>query len=81
MKTPDIGNHILVGSEDPECDPHMWIENPDEFNRSLVRIADDKIAPAAAGDEFLKNKPEVWKPWVTPEAAQKIEAAVGTASH
>lgn len=53
----------------------------DAFNRSLLRIADDKISPAEAAEEFLKTKPEVWKPWVSPEAAQKIDAAVGAASH
>jgi glycine betaine/proline transport system substrate-binding protein len=49
------------------------------FNRSLLRIADDKISAADAAEEFLKTKPDVWRPWVSTEAAQKIEAAV--ASH
>ncbi len=51
----------------------------DKFNRSLLRIADDKIAPPAAAEEFLKANPDVWRPWVSPEAAQKIEASL--ASH
>ena len=21
------GNHILIGSEDPECDPHVWVDD------------------------------------------------------
>ena len=33
---PEVGNHILSGSEDPDCDPQEWVENPDEFNRSLT---------------------------------------------
>jgi sarcosine oxidase subunit beta len=33
---PEVGNAILVGSEDPECDPQQWIEDPDEFNRSVT---------------------------------------------
>jgi sarcosine oxidase, subunit beta len=33
---PEVGNNILSGSEDPECDPKEWIENPDEFNRNLT---------------------------------------------
>jgi len=36
---PEVGNHILTGSEDPECDPKVWIENPDEFNRNLTEQA------------------------------------------
>ena len=33
---PEVGNHILSGSEDPECDPKEWIEDPDVFNRNLT---------------------------------------------
>lgn len=34
---PDVANHILVGSEDPECDPRVWVEDPDSFDRHLTR--------------------------------------------
>ncbi|RLB37965.1 MAG: FAD-binding oxidoreductase, partial [Deltaproteobacteria bacterium] len=33
---PEVGNMILVGSEDPECDPQEWIDDPDNFNRSIT---------------------------------------------
>ncbi|MFQ5612809.1 MAG: NAD(P)/FAD-dependent oxidoreductase [Anaerolineae bacterium] len=33
---PETGNSILVGSEDPECDPQVWIEDPDHFNRQIT---------------------------------------------
>ncbi|MEM0946964.1 MAG: FAD-dependent oxidoreductase [Pseudomonadota bacterium] len=33
---PEHGNHILVGSEDPECDPHQWIEDDTEYNRDFT---------------------------------------------
>ena len=33
---PETGNSILIGSEDPECDPKEWIPNPDEFNREIT---------------------------------------------
>jgi sarcosine oxidase, subunit beta len=32
---PEHGNHILVGSEDPECDPREWVD-PDDFNRDFT---------------------------------------------
>ncbi len=32
---PEVGNHILVGSQDPDCDPQIWVEDPDEFDRSI----------------------------------------------
>ena len=33
---PEVGNHILVGSQDPECDPQIWVEDPDEFERAIT---------------------------------------------
>lgn len=33
---PEVGNHILVGSQDPDCDPQIWVENPDEFDRTIT---------------------------------------------
>ena len=31
---PEIGNHILIGSEDPPCDPREWVD-PDDFDRNF----------------------------------------------
>ena len=33
---PEIGNHILIGSEDPECDTKEWVVDPDNFNREFT---------------------------------------------
>ena len=33
---PEVGNHILVGSQDPECDPQVWVQDPDEFERAIT---------------------------------------------
>ncbi|MGB8360419.1 MAG: FAD-dependent oxidoreductase, partial [Acidimicrobiia bacterium] len=33
---PEVGNHILVGSQDPECDPQVWVENPDVFDHNIT---------------------------------------------
>jgi len=32
---PEIGNHILIGSEDPECDPREYVD-PDNYNRDFT---------------------------------------------
>ncbi len=32
---PETGNHILIGSEDPECDPREVVD-PDDYNRDLT---------------------------------------------
>lgn len=34
---PEVGEMLLVGSQDPQCDPPEWIDDPDEFNRSVTR--------------------------------------------
>ena len=32
---PEHGNHILIGSEDPECDEREWVD-PDDYNRDFT---------------------------------------------
>jgi glycine/D-amino acid oxidase-like deaminating enzyme len=32
---PELGNHILIGSEDPECDGHEWVD-PDDYNKNFT---------------------------------------------
>ena len=33
---PEVGDTLLVGSQDPECDPKEWIDDPDDFNRQVT---------------------------------------------
>lgn len=33
---PEHGNHILVGSEDPPCDAHQWVDNDTDYNRDFT---------------------------------------------
>ncbi len=33
---PEHGNHILIGSEDPECDEHQWTENDTDYDRNFT---------------------------------------------
>lgn len=33
---PEQGNNILIGSEDPACDPHQWVEDDMDFNRDFT---------------------------------------------
>ncbi len=32
---PELGNHILIGSEDPPCDGRQWVD-PDDFDRNFT---------------------------------------------
>ncbi|MDJ0627650.1 MAG: FAD-dependent oxidoreductase [Rhodobacter sp.] len=33
---PEHGNNILVGSEDPECDPHHWTDDDVHYDRNFT---------------------------------------------
>ena len=33
---PEHGNHILIGSEDPDCDPHQWVETDTDYEREFT---------------------------------------------
>ena len=33
---PELGNHILIGSEDPECDEREWVD-PDNYNTEFTQ--------------------------------------------
>lgn len=33
---PDVGNHILIGSEDPACDPQIWVDDPDDYELAFT---------------------------------------------
>jgi sarcosine oxidase subunit beta len=32
---PEIGNHMLIGSEDPECEERVWVD-PDDYDRNFT---------------------------------------------
>ncbi|MFK7853856.1 MAG: NAD(P)/FAD-dependent oxidoreductase [Granulosicoccus sp.] len=33
---PEHGNHILIGSEDPACDKHDWVDDDKNYNREFT---------------------------------------------
>ncbi len=46
------------------------------MNAMLVYMADEQAGGEDAAMEFLMTQPEIWKSWVSSEAAAKIEAAL-----
>ena len=32
---PEQGGHVLIGSEDPPCDPHLWVDDDRAFDRDF----------------------------------------------
>jgi len=33
---PEVGNNVLLGSQDPDCDPQVWVDDPDDFDRQIT---------------------------------------------
>ena len=33
---PEHGNHILIGSEDPPCDTHQWVDDDADYERNFT---------------------------------------------
>ena len=40
---PEHGNNILIGSEDPECDPHMWADNDRDYNGDFTEQWNNQV--------------------------------------
>ncbi len=70
---PEMGNHILIGSEDPPCDAREWVD-PDNFNREFTeqwqvqvmrvgqRISDLGIPSKTKGVVELYDVTDDWIP-------------------
>jgi len=48
----------------------------DLLNANLVAIVDGHAAPDAQAEAFLRTRPDLWRAWVTPEAARRIAASL-----
>jgi len=90
---PEVGNHILSGSEDPECDPKEWIEDPDEFNRNLtdqaraqacrlaLRIPELRIPNQIQGVVDLYDVTDDWIPIYDKSDLPGFYLAIGTSGN
>jgi sarcosine oxidase subunit beta len=90
---PEVGNNILSGSEDPDCDPKQWIEDPDDFNRNLTdqakvqayrlaqRIPDLRIPNQIQGVVDLYDVTDDWIPIYDKSDLPGFYMAVGTSGN
>jgi sarcosine oxidase subunit beta len=91
---PAPGNHILIGSEDPDCDPRVWVENPDEYDRSVTeaqweaqvyrlarRIPSLGIPIARKGVVDLYDVSDDWIPIYDRSSLPGFYMAVGTSGN
>jgi sarcosine oxidase subunit beta len=91
---PEVGNSILVGSEDPECDSQEWIEDPDNYNRNLTqerwkaqvyrlarRIPDLPIPNQPKGIVDLYDVSDDWLPIYDKSDLKGFYMAIGSSGH
>ncbi len=90
---PDAGNHLLVGSEDPECDPLDWVDDPDDYNsnftdqwstqvmREAQRIEDLPIPERPKGLVDLYDCTPDWIPIYDKSSLPGFYMAVGTSGN
>ena len=90
---PEVGNHILSGSEDPACDPKEWVENPDVFNRDLteqarvqacrlaLRIPELRVPNQVGGVVDLYDVTDDWIPIYDKSDLSGFYLAIGTSGN
>ena len=91
---PDVGNQFLVGSEDPECDPHQWVDDPDEFERHVTaaqweaqvyrlarRVPSLRIPNTVTGFADLYDCSDDWIPIYDRSELPGFYMAVGTSGN
>ena len=71
---PDVGDKLMIGSMEPACDPVVWEDDPDGFNRShseqwtaqvyrqALRMPDLQIPGQATGVVDLYDVSSDWMP-------------------
>lgn len=90
---PEVGNNILIGSEDPECDTMEYIEDPDNYNtnfteqwktqvmRKAQRMKDLRIPNQPSGVVDLYDCSDDWIPIYDKSALKGFYMAVGTSGN
>jgi len=91
---PEVGNIILVGSEDPACDKPEWIDDPDQFNRNVtlaqwkaqvyrlaLRIPDLPIPNSPKGFADLYDVSDDWIPIYDKSDLDGFYLAIGTSGN
>ena len=91
---PETGNTILIGSEDPLCDPKEWIADPDNYNQQVTesqwkaqvyrcarRIPQLKIPSRTSGVVDLYDVSDDWLPIYDKSALNGFYMAIGSSGN
>ena len=90
---PEGEGHLLIGSEDPDCDPREWVDDPDAFERGFTdhwttlvmraaqRMPDLAIPNAAKGVVELYDVSDDWLPIYDRSGLKGYYMACGTSGN
>jgi len=90
---PEVGNHILIGSEDPECDTLEYVDDPDAYDtdfsaqwttqvmREAQRIPGLRIPNQPSGVVDLYDASDDWIPIYDKSDLPGFYMAVGTSGN
>ncbi len=90
---PEHGNHILIGSEDPPCDPHQWVDDDTDYDRDFTdqwklqamrygqRVPSLGIPSAMRGVVDLYDASDDWIPIYDKSALPGFYMACGTSGN
>ncbi|MDP7582609.1 MAG: FAD-dependent oxidoreductase [SAR324 cluster bacterium] len=91
---PETGNTILIGSEDPKCDPQEWVADPDDFNNQITesqwkaqvyrcarRIPNLKIPSRTSGVVDLYDVSDDWIPIYDKSVLGGFYMAIGSSGN
>jgi sarcosine oxidase subunit beta len=91
---PESGNNILIGSEDPDCDPKVWVDDPDSFDRHVTeqqweaqvyrlarRMPSLRIPNERKGVVDLYDVSDDWIPIYDRSALDGFYMAIGTSGN
>lgn len=89
---PEVGNKILIGSEEPECDPLEWVD-PDDYNtqvteqarlqamRGAQRFPEMGVPNSVQGIADLYDASDDWIPIYDKSALPGFYMAIGTSGN
>jgi sarcosine oxidase, subunit beta len=91
---PTTANHILVGSEDPDCDRRIWVDDADSYDRNVTeeqwdaqvfrlarRIPGLRIPNARKGVVDLYDVSDDWLPIYDRSSLDGFYMAIGTSGN
>ena len=73
LVSTDFANRAPKGVMD-YLNTRSWTN--DTVNKLMAWMTDNQATGQDGAREFLRTQPELWEKWVTPEAAEKVKAAL-----